>query len=85
MRQAGATRMEVSVERYDDQVIVRVTDDGARGVEEDQDSALALRYAAMRDSLRDCHGSVVISSNGSGETVTQIVVPLRPQQMRMPG
>lgn len=84
VRQAGATRVEVSVERYDDRMVVRVTDDGARGVEEDQDSVLALRYAAMRHSLRGCHGSVVVSRNGSEETVTEIIVPLRPQQMRMP-
>lgn len=84
VRQSGATRMEVSVERCDDQVVVRVTDDGARGVEEDQDSELALRYAAMRDSLRDCHGSVAVNTKGSGETVTEIIVPLQPQQMRMP-
>ena len=83
VRASGATRVEVSLERHDGRMILRLSDNGLPVVEQDQDSELALRYAAMRDSLRDCHGTVNVGRDDAGNTVTEIIVPLQPQQMRM--
>lgn len=55
IRHAGATRIEVSVQRQDDQIVVRITDDGAGSAGRPEGSGLR----GMRERLAAAHGTLV--------------------------
>ncbi len=76
VRNSGATSAEVTVERQDHQVIVRVSDNGCAINEDELPSHLALEYTAMRERLRDCHGTLSIRGMEAGGKVTEIRVPV---------
>jgi PAS domain S-box-containing protein len=77
VRNSGATRAEVTVERQDHHVVVRVSDNGCAISEDDLPPDVALEYTAMRERLRDCQGTLSIRALEAGGKVTEIRVPVQ--------
>ncbi|TVR36095.1 MAG: sensor histidine kinase [Nitriliruptor sp.] len=76
LRHAGASRIEVSLDRQGGELILRVTDDGL-GVAPDQvGSASGVGFASMHDRARRLQGRLDISPADDGGTVVTLRLPV---------
>ena len=76
VRYSGATEAEVEVQRHQDRVVVRVSDNGSGTVGLSKRPEVSLRYAAMRERLHDCHGTFAVHKREAGGTIAEISAPL---------
>ena len=77
VRSSGATSADVSVEQRDHRVVVSVTDNGRAGPDGDVPPYLSMDYAAMRERIRECGGTLMMRTGEDGRRTIEISIPLQ--------